>query len=91
VEENEVKWRYAITYGNMKPDTTGEQLIKDFAKFKTEVEKNGIKMILWGHPFGVSENIVVVLDLGGNMDNYIKLMNLSSPYTDSRTDFVLER
>jgi hypothetical protein len=48
-------------------------------------------MILWGHPFGVSENIVVVLDLGGNMDNYIKLMNLSSPYTDSRTDFVLDR
>lgn len=86
-----MKWRYAITYGNMKPDTTVEQLMKDFAKYKAEVEKTGVKMVFWGHPFGVSENIVVLYDVGGNMDNYIKVANLSPPFTDSRTDFVIER
>jgi len=75
----------------MKPGTTAEQLVKDFAKYKEEVEKCGVKMVFWGHPFGVSESVVVVLDMGGNMDNYLKLTSVPDPFTDSRTNFVLER
>lgn len=86
-----MKWRYAITYGYMKPDMTGEQLVKDFAKYKAEVEKIGVKIVFWGHPFGVSENIVVVLDLGGSMDDYLKIVTISEPFTNSRTNLVLER
>jgi len=85
-----MKWRYAVTYGKMKPGVTSEQLKTDMLKYKTDVEKTGVKVVFWGHPFGVSENLIVVLDDGGNMDNYLKTMNLTSPYTDSRTDFVLE-
>ena len=70
-----MKWRYAITYGNMKQDTTEEQLVKDFAKYKADVENSGVKMVFWGHPFGVSENIVAVLDVVGNMDNYLRISN----------------
>jgi len=86
-----MKWRYAITYGKMKPGWTLEQIEKDMAKYKTDVERGGIKLVFWGHPYGVSENLVVVLDVGGNMDTYLKaVMGASAPYTDSRTDFVME-
>jgi len=85
-----MKWRYAITYGKMKSGLTFEQIEKEVTKYKADVEKAGVKMIFWGHPFGVSEDIVAVYDVGGNMDNYIKITGLTSPYTDSRTDFVLE-
>jgi len=86
-----MKWRYAISYGNMKPGDTGEKLEKDVAKYKAELENVGIKMLFWGHPFGVSENVVWVLDLEGSMDKYIKTMDITSPITGQRTDFVLER
>jgi hypothetical protein len=90
VEANAVKWRYAITYGKMKPGLTLQQIEKEMEKYKTDVEKTGVKVVLWGHPFGVSENIMAVFDVGGKMDEYIKVVGLSPPYTDSRTDFVLE-
>ena len=85
-----MKWRYAITYGKMKPGWTSESIEKDMAKFKADVEKAGLKLVFWGHPYGVSENIIAVLDVGGDMNNYLKLAGVSSPYTDSRTNFVTE-
>ena len=66
-------------------------MVKDFAKYKAEIEKHGVKIMFWGHPFGVSESVVVVLDFGGNMDNYLKIVSVPDPFTDSRTNFVLER
>ena len=80
-----------ISYGYMKPGVTAEQLVKDFAKFKAEIEKQGVKLVFWGHPFGTAENIVVVLDVNGDMDNYLKLMNIEEPYTGTRTNTVMER
>jgi len=86
-----MKWRYAITYGKMRPGWTLEQIEKDMAKYKADVEKGGVKLVFWGHPYGVSENLVVVFDIGGNMDAYLKAtMGATAPYTDSRTDFVAE-
>jgi hypothetical protein len=85
-----MQWRYSVTYGKMKPGMTLDQFKAEMVKYKADVEKTGVKVVLWGHPFGVSENVILVLDVGGNMDNYIKTMTLTSPYTDSRTDFVLE-
>ena len=85
-----MKWRYAITYGSMKPGASMEQLEKDMDKYRADVEKTGLKLVFWGHPFGVSEDMVVVLDVGGKMDNYIKVASLSPPFSGSRTEFVLE-
>jgi hypothetical protein len=85
-----MKWRYALTYGNMKPDTSMEQLEKEMEKYKSDLEKTGVKMVFWGHPFGVSEDMLVVVDVGGKMENYIKVAGLSPPFSGSRTDFVLE-
>jgi hypothetical protein len=75
----------------MKPGVNGEQLVKDYAKYKAEIEKLGVKLVFWGHPFGTVENLVTVLDVNGNMDNYLKLMDVVSPFTDTRTDIVMER
>jgi len=85
-----MKWRYMITYGCMKPGVTGEQLVKDMAKYKAELEKAGIKLVLWGHPFGTTEDMVAVLDLNGDMDKYLK-DNADPPFTGSRTNTVIER
>ncbi len=86
-----MKWRYAITYGKMKPGWTFEGIEKEMAKYKADVEKAGLKLVFWGHPYGVSENIIAVFDVGGDMDKYLKTVgSLSAPYTDSRTNFVME-
>lgn len=83
-----MKWKYAVIYGTMNPGLTGETIEKEMAKYKTEVEKKGVKLVFWGHPYGVSENIVTVLDVEGHMDTYINL-GVTSPWTNDRTDFVM--
>ena len=85
-----MKFSYAITYGKMLPGWSFEQIEKAMVKYKADVEKGGAKVVFWGHPFGVSENLIVVLDTGGDMDRYIKAVSgIDSPYTDGRTDFVM--
>jgi hypothetical protein len=83
-----MKWKYAITYGKVKPNWSFEQLEKDMAKYKAEVEKKGFKLVFWGHPYGVSEGMITVLDVEGHMDDYIN-MGVSVPWNEGRTDFVM--
>jgi hypothetical protein len=86
-----MKMRYAITYGNMKQFKDSDETKKEYAKYKEAAEKAGLKLLLWGSPFGVTETSVVVLDFGGDMDKFVKFFaNTQAPWTDSRTDFVLE-
>ncbi|TFH13921.1 hypothetical protein E4H04_11150 [Candidatus Bathyarchaeota archaeon] len=87
-------FRYAITYGKITAFTSGDDIVARMRKYKTGVEKHGVKMVFWGHPFGVEEDIVVVLDFGGDMKKYMALSmdeTLTAPYSGSRTNFVLER
>jgi hypothetical protein len=85
-----MKLRYAITYGKMKT-TNPDEAKKAYAKYKEAAEKAGIKLLLWGSPFGVAETSVVVLDFGGDMDKFTEFFTTAdAPWTDSRTDFVLE-
>ena len=83
-----MKWKYAITYGKVKLGWTFDQIAKDMAKYKEEVEKKGLKLVFWGHPYGVSEGMVTVLDVEGHMDAYANI-NVSGPWTEGRTDFVM--
>jgi len=86
-----MKMRYAITYGKMKEFKNSDETKKEYAKYKEAAEKAGLKLLLWGSPFGVAESSVVVIDFGGDMDKFIKFFSAQSgPWTDSRTDFVLE-
>ena len=83
-----MKWKYAITYGMVKPGWTFEQLEKDMAKYKAEVEKKGGKLVFWGHPFGVAEGMIAVIDIEGHMNEYTN-WGVSGPWTDDRTHFVM--
>jgi hypothetical protein len=85
-----LKYGY-ITYGNIKPDQILEDLTKEFAKLKEEAAKHGFNQQFWGHPFGVSENIVIVYESENGVDKYAQfLVSMSGelPYTDPRTNIV---
>lgn len=78
-----------IVYGNLKPEwmpTTN--LKKEMERVKEEAEKHGFKMNYWGHPYGVSENMVVVYESDKTLDVYHGL-SLNNPFTGNRTDLVI--
>jgi hypothetical protein len=43
-------------------------------------------MVLWGHPFGVNENLVIVYESNKGVENYNNMvLDDQNVYTDSRT------
>ena len=84
-----MKYGY-IVYGNLNPEwlTTTEDLKKEMERVKEEAEKKGFNMKYWGHPYGVSENIVVVYKSEKGLDAYFNL-GLNNPFTGSRTNQVI--
>jgi hypothetical protein len=78
-----------IVYGNLKPEWgPGEELKKDMERVKAEAEKKGFTMKYWGHPYGVSEDIVVVYKSEKGLDDYFK-MGVTTPFTGNRTNLVI--
>jgi len=80
-----------IAYGKMNPEflqASPEERKKEMDRVKEEAEKHGFKMMYWGHPYGVSENIVVVYKSEKTLDAYTS-MNIGTPYTDTRTNLVV--
>jgi len=75
----------------MKPNLNPEALPKEFAKLKEEAAKHGFTQQFWGHPFGVSENIVIVYESEKGVDQYTNFLVAlweELPYTDPRTHIV---
>ena len=87
-DDGVMKYGY-IVYGNLKPEwlPPTEDLKKEMERVKEEAEKHGFKMKYWGHPYGVSENIVVVYKSEKGLDTYFNL-RLNNPFTGSRTNLV---
>ncbi|MCW4035930.1 MAG: hypothetical protein NWE75_01935 [Candidatus Bathyarchaeota archaeon] len=81
-----------ISYGKSTPAfqaLTTEERKKEFEKIGKEAEKVGLKMLFWGHPFGVSENMVCVFKSEKGLDAFFEfLTTVDLPYTDSRTNMV---
>jgi hypothetical protein len=83
-----MKYGY-IVYGTLKQDWgAGEDLKKEMERVKEEAEKKGFNMKYWGHPYGVSENIVVVYKSEKGLDAYFN-MGVSNPWTGARTNQVI--
>jgi len=89
-----VKIGYVMVFGKMKADlyrpaeSIKEEMNKAFKKLRETAEKQGLKVLLWGGPLGMSDELVVVFDVGGSMDNYLKFLeeNLAAlPFTNMRT------
>ena len=80
-----------ISYGKSTPAfqaLTPEERKKEFEKIGKEAEKVALKILFWGHPFGVSESIVVVYESEKGLDTYFGMV-LQAPWTDSRTNIVV--
>ena len=94
VLEQESRVLVAYLFGSKsKGLDTSEKITPAFKKLTDVAEKHGLKVLLWGSPFGVSETSIVVYDFGGRMESYVSFLQSvgdALPYTDSRTDFVLE-
>ena len=83
-----MKWKYAVIHGQVKPNWSMEQIEKDMVQYKADVEKKGYKLVFWGHPFGVSEGMIAVLDIEGHMDHFPNNL-ISGPWIEDRTEFVM--
>jgi len=84
-----MKYGY-IQYGNMSKELyklPPEQRNKKMEEFKAVAEKQGWKMVMWGHPFGVSEDIVVVYETAKPLAAMFE-DHLPSIMTNGRTDIV---
>ena len=82
-----MKYGY-ITYAvlNEETMTNPDVLVKEMARLKEEYKAKGFHMKYWGYPFGMSENIVVVLasdnDVGKLVETY---GTIAAPYSAGRT------
>lgn len=85
-----MKFAY-ITYAKWTLDfrsLTPEGRKEKFKRIKEEAEKHGFKMLFWGHPFGVSENIVVVYESEKGIEDYANMV-VQPPLTEARTNIVI--
>ncbi len=84
-----MKYGY-IMYGNMTPEMmklTSEQRNKRMEEYRAEAEKKGWRMVMWGHPFGVSEDIVVVYETPKQLSAMFE-DRLPNVMDKARTDIV---
>jgi hypothetical protein len=84
-----MKYGY-IMYGNMTQEMiklTSEQRNKKMEEYRAEAEKKGWHMVMWGHPFGVSENILVVYETPKQLSAMFE-DHLPNVMDNARTDIV---
>ena len=79
-----------ITYGTIKSEwlPLADKLMKEMDRVKADAAKKGFNMLYWGHPYGVTENVVVVYESEKGLADYHSL-NLNNPYTGARTNLVV--
>jgi len=84
-----MKYGY-IQYGNMSKELyklPPEQRNKKMEEYKIAAEKLGWKMLMWGHPFGVSEDFLVVWETPKQLSAMFE-DNLPSMFSSGRTTIV---
>ena len=82
-----MKYGY-ITYAKMLPEW-GEKYDKlpaEMDRYKAHAEKSGFHMKYWGHPYGVSEDIIVMFKSEKDLGAW-QIMNqaYAPPFSGQRT------
>ena len=83
----EMKYSY-VTYGNMNPEWFDkyDKLPAEMDRYKEHAEKHGFKMTYWGHPYGISEDIVVMFNSEKDLGEWQKMNQaFTGPYSGDRT------
>jgi len=82
-----------ITYAKM---TSGFQAMsrpertEAMERLKEQAARHGVHMLMWGHPYGVNENLVIVYESKKGAENYNNMvLDDQSIYTDSRTTIAV--
>ncbi len=89
-----MKIKYVLVFGKLKMDlyqpdqTVVKELGRSFKKLAEVAEKYKLKVLASGMPLGMSEELVVMFDVGDNMDNYLRFIQenfATLPFTNMRT------
>ena len=69
---------------------TEQERVKELDRIKREAEKYGLKMVLRGEPYGVSEDILLVFESEKGLDILNKFQNETyQPFESGRTILVV--
>ena len=82
-----MKYGY-VAYANLLPEWFGkmDELSAEMDRFKEHAEKHGFHMKYWGHPYGISENMMVMFKSEKDLGAWQKMnMSYTTPYTGDRT------
>jgi hypothetical protein len=88
-----MKYAY-ICYANLNPEwfEKMDELPAEMDRYKEHAEKHGFQMKYWGHPYGISENIVSVFKSEKELGEWQKMNQaFTAPYTGSRTILAARR
>ncbi len=82
-----MKMKYAfVSYGYLAEEWLSKlgELGPEMDRVKKEAKEKGFHLKYWGHPYGVSENIMVVWVSDKGLDAYHAL-DVDRPYAGNRT------
>jgi hypothetical protein len=83
-------FKYYITYAKM---VQHDDLPKRFDKLSKVLKKYKLELVFWGHPFGTTENLILVMKgTVGDYQNSMMQSDLSEAmnfFTDNKTHFVM--
>ncbi len=73
-------------------ELTEKERTKEFNRIKRKSEKYGLKMILKGEPYGVSEDIILAFESEKGLDVFNKFQNETyQPFESGRTIVVVAK
>ena len=80
--------KYYITYAHWKPEAQGPDAMKKAMKeWSKKIEDTGCKVVFWGAALGVPEDAICVIK--GSPEDWMKMMPVEAPYTNTRTHVVI--
>ncbi|MBC8498043.1 hypothetical protein H8D40_03580 [Candidatus Bathyarchaeota archaeon] len=78
-----------ITYAAMTPEfqvMSRPERAAAMERLKGQAAEHDVHMLMWGHPYGVNENLIIVYESGKGVENYNNMvLDDQNVYVDSRT------
>lgn len=90
-ESNELRHGF-IAYGKAKPELfrmSGEDLAEEMRRFAEKAGRFELSLHMWGFPYGVDDDLVVVYESEKGLENYMNYeIETELPYTNTKTTIV---
>ncbi len=81
-----------IAYGKAKPDLftmSSEDLAEEMGRLSEKAARFDLTLHMWGFPYGVDDDLVVVYESEKGLENYMNYeIESELPYTNTRTTIV---